>query len=415
MAASERKNKITKYIIRTFATLLMIAAVVCSVLLMQHFLCIPGSYDDNRVLMLHKEPANTIDVLIIGSSATYADYSAAYAYDKYGFTSYPFAISGAPCTNWKPALRDALRTQSPKLVVIDVYGGSYEPEILRTRSSQTYTIMSHQPISMQKIETAKEVSAQVEQTSTASLVMPFLKFHYRVPSNLRNIKKRLAAESYGPSPLKGIETLARAQKFGKIDDSGFSDETIALDSQTEATIREFIEYCKNEDIDLMFVKYPLILRQKDPNEMDVNKRANSILEIAEESGCPALNMQKHFYDIGLDQKSDFYNHGHANLTGQKKITTYLCDFIQDNFDIGPSELDQSSRDEWDKSIVYYEALNKLTEAMIRQDKSKSIGESPLTIEYLDRIIAGEDPDTVATDYKESYPLSRARKDAKGAG
>ena len=67
MAASERKNKITKYIIRTFATVLMIAAVVCSVLLMQHFLCIPGSYDDNRVLMLHKEPANTIDVLIIGS------------------------------------------------------------------------------------------------------------------------------------------------------------------------------------------------------------------------------------------------------------------------------------------------------------------------------------------------------------
>jgi hypothetical protein len=192
MSSPENKNKIARYTLRLFSTVILIAAVVVSVELMQHFLCIPSSYDDNRVLMLHKEPANSIDVLFIGSSSTYADYSAAYAYEKYGFTSYPYAISGAPCTNWKPTLKDALRTQSPKLVVVDVYGGGYEPDIIRTRSSQTYTIMSHQPFSLDKVETAKEVNAEVEQTSTISLVMPFLKFHYRVPHNFRNIKKRLA-------------------------------------------------------------------------------------------------------------------------------------------------------------------------------------------------------------------------------
>ena len=415
MSGSENKKKTGKYIARTLAVVSMVLCVCAAVIGMQHFLCIPGSYDDNRVLMLHKEPADTIDVLFIGSSATYADYSAAYAYEKYGFTSYPFAISGAPCTNWKPALKDALRTQNPKLVVVDVYGGGYEPETIRTRSFQTYTIMSHQPVSMDKIRTAKEVSAEVERTSVSSLIMPFLKFHYRVPSNLKDIRKRIASEQYGPSPLKGIEVLSDSVKYGKPDESGFSDDTISLDSQTEATIREFIEYCKAENIKVMFVKFPLILRAKDPDEVDVNLRANRILEIADEYGCPALNMQKYFYEIGLDNKSDYYNHGHTNTRGQKKVTAYLCDYIQETFGIGPSELDESTREEWEKSVVYYEALNELSEALIRQEKAVSIGESPSTVEYLDRIIAGEDADIVAADYMEAYPLSRARTDAKGEG
>ena len=93
------------------AVILMVAALLFSVWFMQKFMCIPFSCDEIRIINFHKEPKDSIDVLLVGSSATYSDFSSVYAYEKYGFTSFPYAIGGSTCTMWEPALRDALKTQ----------------------------------------------------------------------------------------------------------------------------------------------------------------------------------------------------------------------------------------------------------------------------------------------------------------
>ena len=109
----EKTDKTKKYRIRAIAIISMLVLVLLSVTLMQYYLCIPSEFDEDRVLNLHKQPENSIDVLMVGSSATQADFASVYAYDKYGFTSYPYSLDGATCAMWKPALQDALRTQRP--------------------------------------------------------------------------------------------------------------------------------------------------------------------------------------------------------------------------------------------------------------------------------------------------------------
>ena len=190
---------------RTIAVITMVLALVGSVVFMEKFLCIPDSQalDQNRILMLHKEPKNTIDVLLIGSSATYSGFSSAYAYEKFGFTSYPYAIGGGTCTMWKPALQDTLRNQRPKLVVVDVFGGGYERELIESRSSQLYLIMNSFPLSAEKIRMAKEISQNVNNVSAASMVFPFIKCHSRVPINLLRLKERLETEKFGPPLSRG--------------------------------------------------------------------------------------------------------------------------------------------------------------------------------------------------------------------
>ena len=42
----------------------------------------------------YKEPKNTIDVMMIGASEVYADYSATEAWKNYGYTSYSLGVSG---------------------------------------------------------------------------------------------------------------------------------------------------------------------------------------------------------------------------------------------------------------------------------------------------------------------------------
>ena len=389
-----------RYLIRAIAVSALLAALAVSVAFISRFLCIPDSQslDEARILMLHKEPADSIDVLLIGSSATYSGYSAAYAYEKYGFTSYPYAIKGATCTLWKPALKDTLRTQRPKLVVVDVFGGGYDRELIETRSSQLYNLMNAVPFSEDKIKTAREISSNLNNVSAASMVFPFIKCHTNVPANLKHIRRRIDVERSGPSPLKGIETKSRCRDLADIDESSFSSDTVPLDDRTEALIRDFIEYCRSENIDMLFIKFPTVLTEQDPDELLVNLRANRILEIAGEYGCGTLNMQKLFHEIGLKEQVDYYNHGHPNVRGQKKITDYLGRYIRDEMHVGPSSLDDSVRAEWDESIEYYKAFVRLAEELMRQKKHVTFGDTPAVVRDLKRILDGEDIEKIAEKY-----------------
>lgn len=367
---------------RTLAAVLLVVSLLASIIFMDHFLCIPATFDQNRVLLFHKEPADSIDVLLIGSSTTYSGFSSAYAYDQFGFTSYPYAIGGSTCNIWKPALQDALRTQHPKLIVVDVFGGGYDLDLVESRNSQVYTIMTHTPLSREKIETAKELSSKIDRTTTASLLLPFIKYHNSVPANLMDLKDRLDVASSGPSPLKGIETLTRTRELADVDDISFTDETAPLDEKTEAVINEFMDYCRSKDLNVLFVKYPTVLTKNDPDELQVNLRANRILEMADEAGFHTLNMQKYFHEIGLKEREDYYNHGHTNTRGQKKVTSFLGGYIQNELGIAPSDLSDSVRTEWDDSVRYYGAYVEMSEELINKGDPQPMGDSPKLVREL---------------------------------
>ena len=389
MNESVRSNLNTErkpYVRRTAAVILMAGALLFSVWFMQKFMCIPFSYDEIRIINFHKEPADSIDVLLVGSSATYSDFSSGYAYDKYGFTSFPYAIGGSTCTMWKPAVKDALNTQKPRLVVVDVFGGGYDRDLVDTRNNQLSIVMSHTANSKEKVETAEELSRLVEKTSTSSFLFPFIKYHNNVPNCVNDLPDRLRLEKADPSPLKGTNSLARTRVLEDVDPDSFTDESVHLDEKTEAIIKDFIDYCKSEDIDVLFVKYPSVLMDGYPDEMEVNLRANRILEIGRENGCYTLNMQKHFHDIGLEETKDFYNHGHTNTRGQKKVTEFLGKYLHDTIGIGPSDLSESEKNEWDEAVRYWDAYQAVSEELISENAAEDLGDSPDLLDKLSKLV-----------------------------
>lgn len=379
-------NKENKKGLRIVAVLLMIAALLFSVWFMQKFMCIPFSCDEIRIINFHKEPENSIDVLLLGSSATYSDFSSAYAYEKFGYTSFPYAIGGSTCTMWKPALQDALKTQKPKLVVVDVFGGGYTRDMVDSRSNQLSIVFSHTAFSPELIGSASEASALTDQSSTAGFIFPFIKYHNNVPACIPDLPDRLRLEFAGPSPLKGVYTNTRMRYLRQVDPSSFTDESIPLDEKSEKIIRDFIEYCKSEDVEVLFVKYPSVLTDFDKDELAVNLRSNRILEIAREQGCRTVNLQKHFYDIGLDERADFYNHGHTNTRGQKKVTEYFGSYLQNEVGIGPSELSDSVRAEWDKAVPYIEKYYEVSEQKISDYDTGEFYDSPSCLRELSPLV-----------------------------
>ena len=374
-----KKNKKT-YLKRAAAVASMLAIVLSAVSFMSYYLCIPISSDVTRVIQFGKEPENSIDVLLLGSSQTYSGFSSAYAYGKFGYTSYPLVISGSSCTAWKPAVRKALWTQKPKLIVVDTFGGGYDAETVRSRKYPLYMLTNYTPLSWERMETAYEMSVRSDESDALSYAFPFIRYHTKVPASLLTLRERIAIDSYGPSPLKGVETITAAEEFKPLDEKCFTDDKIPLDTNTEEIITDFIDFCSDKDIPVLFVKYPSVMRYE--KDFEANERMNSVLELAESKGCATLDLEKRFSEIGLDEASDYYNRSHPNVRGQKKITEYLGSYIQNEMGIGPSELDASLSEDWDRASAYYEVFCDIAEEMIADGKSSLLSDSPGMLETI---------------------------------
>ena len=376
----EIKSNRKKYLKRTIAVAALLAIVLSAVSFMQYYLCIPMTTDVTRIIQFGKEPENSIDVLVLGSSQSYSGFSSAYAYGKFGYTSYPLVIAGSSCTAWKPAVKKALWTQKPKLIAIDTFGGGYDADTVRSRKYPLYMLSNYTPLSAERMETAYEMSVRSDESDALSYAFPFIRYHTKVPSNLLSIQERMAIDSYGPSPLKGVETITDAEEFKPLDEECFSSDKIELDQTTEEIITDFIDFCSDEGIPVLFVKYPSVMLY--PKDFNANKRMNSVLELAESKGCATLDLEKAFYDIGLDETTDYYNRSHPNVRGQKKITEYLGKYIQDEMGIGPSELDASLSEDWDKAAAYYEILCDIAEEMIANGEVRTLADSPRLLEMI---------------------------------
>ena len=75
----------------------------------------------------------------------------------------------------------------------------FHPEEIKNRYNQAYTVMTHTHFSAEKIKSAGELSDAIDGTSTLSYIIPFLRYHIRIPSNLRKLSERIELELSGTS------------------------------------------------------------------------------------------------------------------------------------------------------------------------------------------------------------------------
>lgn len=64
---------------------------------------------------------NTVDVLFLGSSHAYEDFNTGTLWDEFGIASYILAGSVQPMWNTYYYLKEALKTQTPELIILEGY------------------------------------------------------------------------------------------------------------------------------------------------------------------------------------------------------------------------------------------------------------------------------------------------------
>lgn len=85
-------------------------------------LSVNNTWDMRHIRGFYLEPQDSLDVVMLGASELYTGFSSPLAWQQYGFTSYPLAVSSMPSCLYDSMLTETMRRETPKVVVVEING-----------------------------------------------------------------------------------------------------------------------------------------------------------------------------------------------------------------------------------------------------------------------------------------------------
>ncbi|MBQ6662036.1 MAG: hypothetical protein IJM69_00670 [Firmicutes bacterium] len=337
-----------KYVKRTIGILSLVLCLTIGFFLAQTFWLRQIDNNDMRLRGLYLEDPDSLEMIVLGSSEVYNDYAAPEAYRLYGFTSYPFAFETNPVTLWKYELTEILKTQHPKVLLVEVNGCVYDDELLHKYAAIRY-LADSMKLSRNKIDLVNDLGTD----SAMSYYVPLIKYHGKWKSkpnlDLLNIYKD------GHCRLRGTFSHTVIKPTGEERDLSGETGTLPLDPLAEERLNEFMDLAEASGIEhVVFCRFPhQVIDDRSYNQY---LRNNRVAEIVQARGFDYIDFSAVQGELGLDKTADWYDGEHLNARGQQKFSAYLGKVLSERYGLGNRDLTEKQRAEWEDSadlIGYY--------------------------------------------------------------
>lgn len=260
------------------------------------------------------EPKDSIDVLFLGSSYAYCDWNPGCMYAESGLTGYVMGGSEQvpAITYWY--LKEALKTQSPSVVVMEATSLFFD-----RYQNYTQINLGYMPWGMNRVRAILECS---EPEKKLGLFWDLYFYHDRWKElKLVDIKKAILPP--GRDDLKGHTAVD--QVFAETGDGPF----LSGMRQTEEVYRQNIQdfariagLCADKGIDLIVTINPTY-SQYTPEVYDRLKA-----DVEENPGVKFVNWSDSFTEMGLDPTVHLYDGGHLNQDGAKIFSAYTGRYLR---------------------------------------------------------------------------------------
>ena len=371
--------KLKTYLKRTLRILSLLIAAAVFVGFTQN------RFDNNKIRIdgFYLEDKNSLDIVLLGASEVYTAFSSGLAYDEYGFTSYPYAIESNPLELYKSQLEEIERTQSPKLIVIEINtaaskGAGKDLSVVDDVNLRRYT--DNMPLTENKIKTVNQFA---QSNDMLSYYLPFIKYHGELGSFYRCFyETRMYINGY--SLLKGVSTKSEKSPGDNAYDLSGDTSAQPLMPESEEALRDFLDYCREENLqNILFVRFPH--RVTNEERYSRFQRGNSAELIIEEYGYECLNFENSHGEFNLDYSNDFYNDDHMNIYGQQKFTRYFGNILREEYGIEETHMSNELKEKWDKSADYTRRLYKYVEGLTDNGTDRWIYETSYLLFDLDKI------------------------------
>ena len=369
-----------KYLARLLKLGSLALAVLVCVLLLQDLLLVHADHNRERMKGYYLEDENSLDVVLIGSSEVYSDYAAPHAFNEHGFTSYPYATQACSIINYKTMLKEVLRTQNPQLIVVEINGALMSDSKLLCESSFN-TYVDNIPFNGNKRELVGKYSADNE----IEHYVPIIKYHdvwKSFPLGLKWDQSVIQDRLRGYNLLKGVKTKTSIYTpKGNLYREADIHSALPLSSETDAALRDFLDYCRDNNINnILFARFPHLVSDKNYERA---QRSITVRNIVESYGYKYVSFYADIADIGLDVNRDFYNLEHLNVFGQKKFTSYFSRYLMNRYNLAPTVLNAEGKANWNDSVRYYNAFYNRAAYLTDRGVAREMGENVNTIAIID--------------------------------
>lgn len=309
---------------------MILGGIICILVFFQEYVKVvqyprKNFYDYNNFI-----GSDMIDVLCVGSSHIYLGINPIQMWDDYGIAAYNLSCSDQAIWFSYYYIKEALKTQKPQVVILDVYTLVGEDEYYYDENRIQANLVN-MPLSCNKWKALKTAG-------TANKVELFFQlpiFHSRYSELNRN---DFNINYNGNTDFLGYLYITDIVEYEDewIEDVRNVKECEPVSEKAEEYLRKCIQLCQSEDINLVLTNTPW------PDIKERHQRKyNYIQKIADEYGVPFLNGCLYNDEIGMNYKTDSMGQtGHLNHSGVTKYTKWLVDFLLDHYELNDRRGDQ---------------------------------------------------------------------------
>lgn len=264
---------------------------------------------------------DVVDVLFLGSSRCYCSINNSVLWEEQGISSFSLAISGQDLASSYYCLVEALKTQTPEVVCLELYGATFHGYLVESN-------MYRNTLSFRLSENAVNAVTDIAEDRKEELLLKWPIVHTRYAELQKKDfdKDRPVYLGYHAEfNTTAVEPLC----------SYYGDERLAIAGEEETWIRKIIALAEENDIQLVFFAAPVVSSEED------QKMLNYVAAIGEEHGIPLINMPRMQEELQLNVDSDFINWSHTNYYGAQKVSAYMGRFLKEHYSLPDRRGDES--------------------------------------------------------------------------
>lgn len=306
--------------------------------------------DDNNQRLSTKgfygEPNNSIDVLFLGDSNLYRGISPIVLWDNYGISSYVYGSPNQKSFLSYYLLKDALETQNPKIVVLNVETAFNNNKIRSGSVAKAFDDMENLKI---KLEVLFNNDIETPIVERLAYIFKVFRYHDRYKElNSDDFKYFYKDIHY---PLKGFDV---SEKIVPAENNTLSYMSRKNNNKINPNCKKYldkiVDLCKNKNIELILVQVPSRYSWTYDRSDEAKKYANS-----KNVKFIDLNLE----NIGINWYTDTKDKGnHLNLYGATKTSEYFGKILSMDSKYINRKNDSNYKYWYEDSRAYHERVDK---------------------------------------------------------
>ena len=264
---------------------------------------------------------NSLDVLFIGSSQILRGVDPVQLEEETGLSAYSRATTKQPISVSYYYLKNALKTQRPRMVVLDppTMFSDYDADEDEAYVRYAFDTM---PLDRDKLVSLWHTIRGSEKQHMLDYLLPAVYYHDRLPE-MDAFDWEYPFLKDKSDPHRGAILLddIQPQEFTPL--TGNADRAEPYAESSLYWHEKIVELCEEEKIQLVMLRTPRVTWTEEMHAADA--------AFAEAHSIPLIDfhLETLYNEAGLDDQTDFFDRGHLTAAGAHKLTHVLGKLIME--------------------------------------------------------------------------------------